>query len=80
MITLLTTLALLAEPAHWETPPDVKRSDYPALARDLRINGTVTLECVNNEDGALSRCAAMSAKPPAFSGPGRSFRCEAEGQ
>jgi len=63
MITLLATLALLVEPAHWETPPDVKRSDYPALARDLRINGTVTLECVNNEDGALSRCAAMSAKP-----------------
>ncbi len=63
MITLLATLALLVEPAHWETPPDVKRSDYPALARDLRINGNVTLECVNNEDGALSRCAAMSAKP-----------------
>ena len=63
MITLLATLALLVEPAHWETPPDVKRSDYPALARDLRINGTVTLECVNNEDGALVRCAAMSAKP-----------------
>ncbi len=63
MITLLATLALLVEPAHWETPPDVKPSDYPALARDLRINGTVTLECVNNEDGALSRCAAMSAKP-----------------
>ena len=63
MITLLATLALLVEPAHWETAPDVKPADYPALARDLRINGTVTLECVNNEDGALSRCAAMSAKP-----------------
>lgn len=63
MMTLLASLALLAEPVLWETRPVVERHDYPALAKDLRVNGTVTLECVNNEDGALTRCAAMSARP-----------------
>lgn len=63
MITLLASLALLAEPVLWETRPVVERHDYPALAKDLRVNGTVTLECVNNEDGVLTRCAAMSASP-----------------
>lgn len=63
MMTLLASLALLAEPVQWETRPVVERHDYPALAKDLRINGTVTFECANNEDGALARCAAMSANP-----------------
>lgn len=63
MITLMASLALLAEPVQWETRPIVERHDYPPMAKDLRVNGTVTLECVNNDDGALTRCGAVFARP-----------------
>lgn len=62
----VTTLAALGaqEPAlEWLERPVPQPDDYPALARDLRIDGYAEVFCQANPQGIPINCRAGSARP-----------------
>lgn len=63
-LTLTTLAALPQEPAlEWLERPAPKPEDYPAIARDLGIDGFAEVFCEANAQGVPINCRAGTARP-----------------